>query len=310
MDTAWTTENLLKLLNAMKTNISDGDRMRAFLHGVKKLDWEKVAFPPFSPKDCQQKWRVVSHKMRKIRTLTELVDEAADELSNRTKKRPKKPGPPRIIFYEENVCKYHAQHPELTREKLFKLIIDNYNALTEEEKAPYVEKYQRAHAQYKKKFSDTDMQEKEKWLFKDTSEGESEKSLEESPEDTRPPKPPKSGYNLFCKEQRGSMEGVPKRGYVREWAQRWRDLTAGERNSFSLRCATMKTDYALKMKEYRLNRQHSASDHIGPTKKATRPSDSEDEDIDVSSSDEEEPYWDCDEEVDADHPGDICFDVF
>ncbi|XP_019738867.1 nucleolar transcription factor 1-like isoform X3 [Hippocampus comes] len=262
MDTAWTTENLLKLLNAMKTNISDGDRMRAFLHGVKKLDWEKVAFPPFSPKDCQQKWRVVSHKMRKIRTLTELVDEAADELSNRTKK------------------------------------------------APYVEKYQRAHAQYKKKFSDTDMQEKEKWLFKDTSEGESEKSLEESPEDTRPPKPPKSGYNLFCKEQRGSMEGVPKRGYVREWAQRWRDLTAGERNSFSLRCATMKTDYALKMKEYRLNRQHSASDHIGPTKKATRPSDSEDEDIDVSSSDEEEPYWDCDEEVDADHPGDICFDVF
>lgn len=88
----------------------------------------------------------------------------------------------------------------------------------------------------------------------------------------------RSGYNLFCKEQRGSMEGVPKRGYVSEWAQRWRDLTADERNRFSLRCATvctltlstrtllvnldprsilctilqMKRDYALKMKEYRL----------------------------------------------------------
>lgn len=49
-------------------------------------------------------------------------------------KRPKKPGPPRIIFYEENMCKYHERHPELTREKLFKLIIDDYNALTEEEK--------------------------------------------------------------------------------------------------------------------------------------------------------------------------------
>lgn len=63
---AWTPENLLKLLNAMKTNISDGDRMRAFLHGVKKLDWDKVAFPPFSPKDCQEKWRVVAHKVRRI----------------------------------------------------------------------------------------------------------------------------------------------------------------------------------------------------------------------------------------------------
>lgn len=148
----------------------------------------------------------------------------------------------------------------------------------------------------------------------------------------------RSGYNLFCKEQRGSMEGVPKRGYVSEWAQRWRDLTADERNRFSLRCATVCTltlstrtllvnlmqgrSYARSCRWREItrwrwrnivwwviherwnswendlekknngvlnrnitgrggnfqrifllqNRQHSASDHTGPTKKDTRPS--------------------------------------
>ncbi|XP_061120828.1 upstream-binding factor 1-like protein 1 isoform X1 [Syngnathus typhle] len=292
----WSSENLSKLVSAMKKNILDSDRMKTFSQGVKSLDWGKVAFPPFSPEDCRDKWRVVAHNMRKFRTLAELLDEAADELSNTPRlvhsKRPKKPGHPSIIFYHENMYKYHEQHPRLTRKMLFKLITDKYKTLTKEEKSPYVAKYQRAFAQYKRKLRDEERKRKGQ-------------SLEESTGDPQPPKPPISGYQLFCKEQLRSMEDVTKKSYMVECAKRWRELTDDKKSSFSTRCETMKRDYAQKMTHYRLSRQgpdrHNAD---------TRPSDSEDEDIEDSSSDEEEQYLDYNEEFDDEDVGDICFNVF
>ncbi|XP_077357896.1 nucleolar transcription factor 1-like [Festucalex cinctus] len=302
MDTAWTNENLLKLLKAMKTNISAGDRAKPFSSGLRRLDWKKVAFPPFSPKDCQEKWRVVSHKLRKFRSLTELVDEAEDELSTS-----KRPSDPRMIFYKENVYKYQEQHPNMKRQKLFKLIANEYNSLTKEEKAQYVEKYQRARAEYKRKLSDEDTQEKRRCLSKERSQDQSETSSEES---DPPPKPPVSGYCLFCKEQMASMKGIPSKGYMSVWAQRWREVSEEERSVFNTRCLKMKRDHALKMKEYHLKRQRPVSNHIGGTKEDARPSDSEDEDMAVSSSDEEELYRDCHEEINEEDGGDIWFDVF
>ncbi|XP_049616022.1 upstream-binding factor 1-like protein 1 [Syngnathus scovelli] len=300
MDTGnkvWTSENLSKLVSAMKKNILDSDRMKTFSQGVKSLDWGKVAFPPFSPEDCRDRWRVVAHNMRKFRTLAELLDEAADELSNTPRlvdsKPPKKPGHPSIIFYQENMYKYHEQHPSLTRKMLFKIITDKYKALTKEEKSPYVAKYQHALAQYKRK-----LRNEERTQLK-------EQSSEESTGDPQPPKPPISGYQLFCKEQMQSMEDVPKRSYMVEWAKRWRELTNDERSSFRKRCEAMKTDYAQKMAHYRLSRQRPDRHKDDP-----RPSDSEDEDIEDSSSDEEEQYLDYNEEYDDEDVGDICFNVF
>ncbi|XP_054623765.1 nucleolar transcription factor 1-like isoform X2 [Dunckerocampus dactyliophorus] len=272
MNTAWTKENLQKLLAAMKTNISEHDRMSAFYEVVKTLDWEKVAFPPFSPRDCQEKWKIVSQKMRKFRTLTELVDEAADELSNPTIKLdpdpPKRPGPPNCIFYKENMDKYHEQNPGLNRQKLFSLIVNKYKALTDEEKAPYVEKYQRALEEYNKKIVELRKEsitknsnitggqqgvEKKKRNFTEAPKGKRgrwKKSLEESTGDALPAKPPTSGYSLFCKEQLASMDGVAKKHYVSTWAKRWRKLSDNEKNSYSTRCKKMKKDYAVKLNEY------------------------------------------------------------
>ncbi|XP_061765491.1 upstream-binding factor 1-like protein 1 isoform X2 [Nerophis ophidion] len=86
MNTEWTNKNLRDLLTAIKTNISEKDSTKAYSHVLKKLDWEKVAFPPFPPKECQKMWKLLSQTMRKERTLTELVEEAAAELGSSTKK--------------------------------------------------------------------------------------------------------------------------------------------------------------------------------------------------------------------------------
>nr|XP_061807766.1 nucleolar transcription factor 1-A-like [Nerophis lumbriciformis] len=305
METAWTDETLLKLLNAVKSNIPEPDRMKAFSHGVNTLNWENVAFPPFSAKDCLEKWRVVSRKMRKIRTLTELVDEAVDQISNSTKKPPKRPSLPIYVFYNENFYKYQALHPELSPQGIFSLVSEKYNGLTEEEKAPYVEQYHRAHAEYsklRKKAAET--------ALDDQNASENEANSMESTEDAQPPKPPGSGYHLFCKEQAGSMQGVPKNDYVATWAQRWRQLSDAERSAFSTRHLQMKEDYARKCRHYLSKRQKLAAHQINKIQEDYRPSDSEDEDLEVSSSSDEEQEcftWDEDDENDV---NENIFDVF
>ncbi|XP_030257138.1 nucleolar transcription factor 1-like isoform X2 [Sparus aurata] len=80
--TGWTKENLQKLLAAMKTSYPEEYGDIAYPTGLKAVDWEKVAFPPFSPEACQNKWRKIFHEMRKLRTLAELIDEAEESITN------------------------------------------------------------------------------------------------------------------------------------------------------------------------------------------------------------------------------------
>lgn len=61
--TEWTKENLQKLLAAMKTSYPEEYGDVAYPAGLKAVDWEKVAFPPFSPEACQNKWRKILHEV-------------------------------------------------------------------------------------------------------------------------------------------------------------------------------------------------------------------------------------------------------
>lgn len=64
--TGWTKENLLKLCAALKSSIAHGNRKAAYSTGMKRVDWSQVAFPPFSPEACQQKWTEVLCKVKHI----------------------------------------------------------------------------------------------------------------------------------------------------------------------------------------------------------------------------------------------------
>lgn len=63
MSTAWTTANLQQLFAAMKNRISDKDRDCLYYKGLKSLQWETVAFPPFSASECEEKWMGILRKV-------------------------------------------------------------------------------------------------------------------------------------------------------------------------------------------------------------------------------------------------------
>ncbi|XP_034049478.1 upstream-binding factor 1-like protein 1 [Thalassophryne amazonica] len=150
----WTNENVLMMLHAMKDNIPERNRMNAYLKTQNSLDWNKVAFNSFSPEECRQKWEGMLRKMRKVRTLTELIDEAASaftEPSRNTKihlEKPKKPPGPFAIYMKENMAGFRKNHPDVTARELLKLLNKEYKTLPLETKAIYVGKFQLASETY------------------------------------------------------------------------------------------------------------------------------------------------------------------
>ncbi|XP_033963481.1 nucleolar transcription factor 1-B-like [Pseudochaenichthys georgianus] len=226
-DTEWIQEDTQKLLAAMKT-IAARQKYRkgTYLKALKHVDWKEVSFDPFTPEECKKKWGDILQKLQKLRTLAEILVEAEDVISNpliNTKihpDHPKRPTPPNAIFCEENWVSYHNKHPDIGRTTLFRRLANKYQALPDEEKAQYEEKFNLAAVEYKKKKKEFKKQyesrpnKKRKKLSDDSTDQMQE---EEQTEDAicMPPKPPFNGDNIFCKEQ--PMTGSPNNVNTSVW---------------------------------------------------------------------------------------------
>lgn len=145
MGEKWTDENLQKLYAAMKSNLPEQSRTCSYFRVLKGLDWTTVAFPPFSAEECQAKWGQVLHKMRKYRSLTELIDEAECVLSNTHQQseavvkclvEPKMPARSgNSIFVKDQMALLKEQVPN-ARNRFLKAN-QNWNDLSTEEKKCY-----------------------------------------------------------------------------------------------------------------------------------------------------------------------------
>ncbi|XP_073345841.1 nucleolar transcription factor 1-like isoform X3 [Pagrus major] len=210
--TDWTKVNLQKLLTAMKTSYPDEYRSDAYITGLKAMDWEKVAFLPFSPEACQEKWGEILQKMRRMRTLAELIDEAEEAIAN-----------PVLNKKARYVEKYHLASGEHKRKtKAFR------------KRHPVLVKQEKSTPRKRKRVSAVT-----------PHQGEQPQAAE-----GLPPKPPSNGYSLFCREQLPSMVGLSNRTYMSVWAQRWKGLTKREKDEYSIRHAELQKQYTKELNEY------------------------------------------------------------
>nr|XP_020495014.1 nucleolar transcription factor 1-like [Labrus bergylta] len=261
----WTRGDLQALCAALKTSIPENEKCSIYTKGLKAVDWNKVAFAPFSPEACLGKWTEILSRMRKMRTLAEIVDEAEDTLSNPVKNKsiskiypdlPKRPSPPNAVFYEENRAKYHKKHPEMKSQKVLRALNKKFKNLSRQEKARYTEKYKLAAEEYWTKMQEFRQKNnlppmpkrscKRKRVLEDDTHDEEHIEGEHG----IPPKPPVNGYNLFCKEQAASIEGDTGKNNVTVWAQRWRDLTEKQRGDYRERCSELRREFSVKLEDY------------------------------------------------------------
>ncbi|XP_057202768.1 nucleolar transcription factor 1 isoform X1 [Triplophysa rosa] len=144
-DPVWDQDGMLKLLDAMKGNLPEKD-LAKYKTSESHLDWEKVAFNPYSAEMCKQKWQEVSREIRKFRTLSELIVDAQDYVKNPYKGKklkkhpdfPKKPLTPYFRFFMEKRAKYAKLHPEMSNLDLTKILSKKYKELPERKKEKYV----------------------------------------------------------------------------------------------------------------------------------------------------------------------------
>ncbi|CAI9166653.1 unnamed protein product [Rangifer tarandus platyrhynchus] len=124
----WSKEDIVQLLECMEKNIpsSDGHTFKA---AQSVMDWEKVAFKDFSGEMCKFKWLEVSHKVRKFRTLKELVLEAKENVSNPSKKH-KKTGK------TQESTRKHKKHAYL-----FKKSLTAYRHISQVMRPQYIQKH-------------------------------------------------------------------------------------------------------------------------------------------------------------------------
>ncbi|KAM4526985.1 nucleolar transcription factor 1-B-like [Fundulus diaphanus] len=155
--TGWTRENLEKLLASLKDKIPENEKKHTYIRGLKAVDWDKVAFPPFSAQECQQKWNSMMGMMRRYRSLPELLDEAEAVFSHRASlvdiqpEHPKPPTPPKMHYVWNNMSKYKKKHPDLTIGQIVKMLSKKYETLPDEKKDKYVQKHILERDEYKRK---------------------------------------------------------------------------------------------------------------------------------------------------------------
>ncbi|CAK6448887.1 unnamed protein product, partial [Pipistrellus nathusii] len=156
----WPKEDIVKLLDRLKKNLPSNDK-RTFKTTQSRMDWRKVAFKGYSGEMCKLKWLDISRKIRKYRTLTELVREAKEHVKNSKKSKnltkhpdmPKQPLGPYIRFFMENRLEYSQMHPKLRYHELTKIMSKKYKELPEAMKLKYTEGFLKEKQEFKEKLA-------------------------------------------------------------------------------------------------------------------------------------------------------------
>lgn len=249
--TGWTTANILKLIGSIRSNIPESEKKRAYRSALSAVDWEKVAFPPFSPDECRETWTDVMQKMHKLRSLPELITEAEEAISNPLCHKkihtelPKTTAPPKIVYMWKHFSTLQKKHPGLTMTKLGKMAFEKYDKLPDEEKAKYEKKHALRVEEYRRKMEEF-CKENNLALSRTLKR---KKGIPANEIDGLPEKPPKNGLSLFVKENTKTHGHSLGKGFFKVMAQRWRELTETERQEYCTRCQEMKIEYNAKLTE-------------------------------------------------------------
>ncbi|PIK42947.1 putative nucleolar transcription factor 1-A isoform X4 [Apostichopus japonicus] len=142
-------DDRVTLVSNLKLQLPKRDT-RSYKSTISKVNWEKVAFKQFSPKECQQEWELIQADIRKYKNATEIVTEALDMVNNTTylpklsalyPNMPKKPLTPFFQYYSAKHKSVKEKNPSFSQTKISQVLSEKYKTLPEKKKQKYVTKY-------------------------------------------------------------------------------------------------------------------------------------------------------------------------
>ena len=154
---AWSHEEDLKLLESVEEHLGNVAEVKNVF--VKDILWDEVAFYGKSEHDVQKRWKTLTTKIRKFRTVKEILEDAkkkvADQKTRKKRKReessstqPKMPVSAYLLFCQEKRPRLAAKYPSLKSHELFAKMGRKWQKLSDERKERYKEIYRVNRQQY------------------------------------------------------------------------------------------------------------------------------------------------------------------
>ncbi|XP_016062188.1 PREDICTED: upstream-binding factor 1-like protein 1 [Miniopterus natalensis] len=243
----WPKEDIVMLLDLLEKNLLSNDS-HTFKTTQLYMDWGKVAFKGYSGEMCKLKWLEISNKLRKFRTLTELVLEAKERVKNPDKSKklkkhpdmPKKPLAAYLRFYKEKRLLYSQMHPKLRNQELTKVLSEKYRELPDQMRLKYIQDFQKEKREFEEKLAQFNKghpdlaQNSRTSVVPRRSPTKGQKKVQgnvtdvKSPPETRfselklpgePKKPPMHEYQKFHQDlwARGELRALPPRAQGGGW---------------------------------------------------------------------------------------------
>ncbi|KAI4552996.1 hypothetical protein MJT46_016290 [Ovis ammon polii x Ovis aries] len=278
----WSKEDIVQLLESMEKSIPSSDR-HTFKTAQSVMDWEKVAFKDFSGEMCKLKWLEVSHKVRKFRTLKELVLEAKENVSNPSKEHKKTQQNTRkhkkhAYLFKKSLTAYRhisqvmrpqyiQKHPKISNQQLTRVLSEEHRKVPEQLRVKHSQDLEKEKKDFREKVALFRAQHPdlvpnpEKSGVPQRSEMKVPEQFQENVQKVKssrennlpikwkfhrePKKPPMNAYHKFHQDLWSSRElkVVPPRERMVEISRRWQRVPQDQKELYKKQAEEQQTQY-------------------------------------------------------------------
>lgn len=266
----WSNEDLEKLIENLGSLLPKSDSIK-YSTQMEKVDWDKVSFGDHSPTECRQKWAQITTRVRRYRTLTELVSDAKEWVkhpwttfnSSKSKNKhpdlPKKPLTPYFRYFLEKREKHSKENPAMSMTELAKLLAKKFSDLPEKKKQKYKDNYERDNETYKASMEQFREQHPE--MF---TEEHRVGSRGTGPKQTGPQKP-HTPFQLFLAEKmtkHTNLDPMEKKNYEEKYRVQWRNLSDSKKVKWIRRAITEEQRFVEEMARYMIENPELKLDQL------------------------------------------------
>lgn len=155
---SWSEENVKILLNRIDDFATrSGHTVTGRRRNVypKHINWEEIKFDRFTAASCKEAWSKLSFRVRRQRTLKEILDETRESLDTRklfdVGEKPvnlKKPMTAFFLYMNAKRPGAAKKHPDLTVHEIAMRLSDKWKKLPEEKKQKYQKRYEKNKAEF------------------------------------------------------------------------------------------------------------------------------------------------------------------
>jgi len=248
----WDIEDITTLINNISQCLSKTDNSK-YQTTIEKLDWDKIKFKNHSAESCKEQWTNIMSRLRKFRTMTDLVNDARlwvkqpwNSFKSKQKMKhpdqPKKPLTPYFRYFLKKRPKLKKKHPEMSDTDMAKLVSSQFAELSERKKAKYKAAYEKELVEYRKKMI----------KFKEEHpEFVISAALSKDFTNDQGPVKPKTPFQLFLQEKSKKQdEYYTKKENLDSLRKKWNDISEGKRMKWIKRALADEQRYQKELQDY------------------------------------------------------------